>query len=172
MRTTWEHVWLFEVHYKSKGSIYLALVLGMLGQEVLKGEDLLLDTLKISPSIPEWADEPRIMHLNLVEFITSDDQFHAGITLLQGLDPFGNLRVPSTELQLAIRVVRHVAAKHVPLSVQGHNVNTHGEHPDVDEPILQLDTFRQGLSAEYTADGLSEMASVVRSLEADQVRTE
>lgn len=69
-------------------------------------------------------------------------------------------------------MVRHVAAKYLPLSVQGHNVDTHGEHSDVDEPILQLDTFWQGLSAENTADGLSEMASVVRSLEPDQVRTE
>lgn len=101
MRTTWVHVRLFEVHCKRKGSTYLALVLGMLGQEVLKSEDLLLHTLIIPPSAQERADELRIMHLNLVEFITSDYQFHAGVTLLQGFDPLRNLRIPPTEFAVS-----------------------------------------------------------------------
>lgn len=92
------------------------------------------------------------MHLNLVQLISPYDQpeFHASTTLHQGFDPLRNLRVPSTELQ---STVRHIVAQHVPLRVQGHNIDTHS---DVDEPDRAA-----GFYSRYTADGLSEMTGML-----------
>jgi hypothetical protein len=52
------------------------------------------------------------------------------------------------------------------------HVNPHGEHCDVNEPVLGLHTLRQCFESEDAADRLPEVTRVVRGLEADEVRSE
>jgi hypothetical protein len=58
------------------------------------------------------------------------------------------------------------------LLFEGPNIDTDGEHTNIDKMIVQLNTFRERLQGQNAGDGLSEVAGVVGSLETDKVRRE
>ena len=67
----------------------------MLGQEVLKSKNLVLDTLKDDESACLQTSEVTRTYLDLIKLVTPDDELHPSIALLQGLDPLRDLGITS-----------------------------------------------------------------------------
>src|SRR5712675_3226425 len=110
-------------------------------------------------------------NLDFIKFVPANNEFHASIPLLQGLHPLSNFSItsakcphqdPSSEL--------HTPNAHcLPLLFESPDINSDGEHANVNEMIIHLDTFGQRLQGQNAGHSLTEVTRIVGRLEANEI---
>ena len=118
------------------------------------------------------------MHLDLIELISSDDQLHTSISLAEQIDPFKYLWAAPIGMHINLPALYRQVKSHSLLLRQASNIDAHREHTNIYEAASSTLSFanphtpRYSLNAQASADSLSEVSRIVRSLKPDKVRTE
>lgn len=102
----------------------------------------------------EFIGEQLLSHpTDVVELVTGDNQFHALVSLLKGIEPESDIRVRA-------------------VLFQGNGIDANGHVDDINMAVLELDARRRGLDAQETTARLEKVARILLDLETDEIGTE
>lgn len=96
-------------------------------------------------------------------------RLHTG---LSGFEPIAQLQHHACQVSHSITMPENVKKYHLPLLFESPDIDADREHANIDEMIIQLDTFWKRFQSQNTGNGLAEVTCIVGRLESDKIRRE
>jgi hypothetical protein len=96
-------------------------------------------------------------------------RLHTG---LSGSGPTAQLQHHACQGSHASHYTKERQKNHLPLLFESFDIDANREHANINEMIIQLDTFWERFQSQNAGNGLAEVTCIVGRLESDKIRRE
>jgi hypothetical protein len=96
-------------------------------------------------------------------------RLHTG---LSGFEPIAQLQHHACQVSHIITIPERTSKSHLLLLLESSDIDADREHTNINEMIIQLDTFWEGFQSQNARNSLAEVTCIVGRLESDKIRRE
>jgi hypothetical protein len=97
-------------------------------------------------------------------------RLHTG---LSRFEPIAQLQHHACQVSHSITIPERTSKKYrLPLLLESSDIDADREHANINEMIIQLDTFWERFQSQNAGNGLTEVTCIVGRLESDKIRRE